>query len=266
MGKASDELVVAGCMLARRENVVFYMHQSFAAADTAEIERLAPGRLPVQHLDEMGVLGSDLSLVHMIRCEQAEIPLLAASGTHVVHCPAASVRWGMGASRVGLFPEMLDAEVNVSLGSDSGNYSDFLDVGRQAYLAATIHREARGSTPIISAQQAVEMATINGARALGIADTVGSIEVGKRADITVHSSLRPEWHPMHDAAASLIYSAQSHSVRDVVVDGEVVLQQGRFTRLDEGLALSAIDRFARDLYRRMGLSIERPWPILETWS
>jgi 5-methylthioadenosine/S-adenosylhomocysteine deaminase len=113
----------------------------------------------------------------------------------------------------------------------------------------------------VTAEQALEMGTINGARALDIAEDVGSIEVGKRADIVVHDARRPEWHPLTDPAASFVYAAQSTGVRDVVIDGEVVLERGRFTRLDELAALAEVDHAAADLSRRMGLAIERPWPI-----
>jgi len=261
MGRASDALVVAASDLARRNGAVLYMHQSFAASDTATFVEEAGGRLPVEHLADLGVLAQNLQLVHLIRTQPREVDLLASAGASVVHCPGASVRWGMGAARIGHFPEMVQAGINVALGSDSGNYSDFLDIGRQVYLAATIHREARGVTPLISAEQAIEMGTINGARALGIAEGIGSIEVGKRADLVVHDTRRPEWHPLTDPAASLVYAAQSTGVRDVVIDGEIVLRDGRFTRLDDVAALAAIDRASADLSRRMGLAIDRRWPV-----
>ena len=139
----------------------------------------------------------------MIRTTAPEVPLLARAGTHVVHCPAASLRVGMGVSRVGVFPEMVAAGVNVALGSDSGNYSDFYDVGRQMYLAATIHREARGVMPTITAEQAIEMATLNGARAIGAGDWLGSLEAGKQADLVIHRWDRPEWRPGVDPVNSL---------------------------------------------------------------
>ena len=159
---------------------------------------------------------------------------------------------------------MLAAGVNVGLGSDSGNYSDYFDIGRQAYLAATIHREARGQMPTISAEQALEMATINGARALGLAGEIGSLEVGKKADIVIHDYRRPEWRPGLDVLNSLIYSAQSVAVDTVIIDGEIVLQGGRFVHLDEDAEYRRIDAAARALYARMGFGIRSRWPIVST--
>jgi cytosine/adenosine deaminase-related metal-dependent hydrolase len=191
------------------------------------------------------------------------VPLLAAAGTHVVHCPAASLRVGMSVSRVGVFPEMVAAGVNVALGSDSGNYSDFYDVGRQLYLAATIHREARGVLPTITAEQAIEMATINGARAIGAGEWLGSLEVGKAADLVIHRWDRPEWRPGVDPVNSLVYSAQSSAVDTVIVGGEVILEGGQFTRVDEVAEFAAIDGASRALNARSGYRVEGRWPIVE---
>ena len=261
-GMCSDRLLVEGKRLAERYGVIMDMHQSFGPADVAKYREHAGGQPAVVYLDRLGVLGSNLQLVHMIYAEDAEVELLADTHTSAVHCPAASTRVAMGVSHQGLFPEMVAQGVNVALGSDSGNYSDFFDVGRQAYLAATIHREARGEMPTISAEQAMEMATINGARSLGLGDQIGSLEAGKRADIVVHSYRRPEWRPGLDVMNSLIYSAQSVAVDTVVVDGRIVLQGSRFTRVDEEAEYAQIDRAAKALYERMGFGPQNRWPVL----
>ena len=263
MGTASDRLIQGAKSIADRHGLVFYMHQSFGEPDTERFSDHAGGLTACAYLAELGVLDDRLQLIHMIRTDAGEVPLLAAAGTHIVHCPAASTRVGMGVSRVGQFPEMLAAGVNVALGSDSGNYSDFYDVGRQAYLAATIHREARGIMPTISAEQALEMATINGAGAIGCADWLGSLEPGKQADIVIHRPDRPEWRPGVDPVNSLVYSAQSVAVDTVLVGGEAILDGGRFTRLDEAAELEAISRAARALNMRSGYRIDHRWPVTD---
>jgi 5-methylthioadenosine/S-adenosylhomocysteine deaminase len=105
------------------------------------------------------------------------------------------------------------------------------------------------------------MATLNGASALGLADQIGSLEPGKKADIVVHSYRRPEWRPGLDVINSLIYSAQSVGVDTVIVDGEIILEGGRFTRVDEEAEYRQIDRAARALYERMGFAIQNRWPV-----
>ncbi|MBL9216068.1 MAG: amidohydrolase family protein [Opitutaceae bacterium] len=260
MGRATDKLIVAAKALARSRGLTMAMHQSFGRRDVAAFGQRG-ARSAIAHLHDLGVLGPDLALVHMIHVDAREAELLRRTGTHVIHCPGASVRTGMGASRHGRFPEMLRRGINVALGSDSGNYSDFLDVGRQAYLAATVHREAKGEMPTISAHQALEMATRNGARALGLGDEIGSLEPGKRADLVIHGRGRPEWHPMGDVVNTLVYSAQSVGVDTCIVEGRVVLEGGRSTLVDEEEILARVDRAAHRLYRRMGWTTPSPWPV-----
>src|SRR5690625_138977 len=131
MGSASDELLVRSKKLADEYGAVMYLHQSFGEQDTAAYREHAGGLSAVAHFEKLGILGPNLHLVHMIRNSVAEIELLVESGTSLVHCPAASLRWGLGASRTGLLPEAQRRGVNIALGSDSGNYSDFLDVYKQ---------------------------------------------------------------------------------------------------------------------------------------
>jgi 5-methylthioadenosine/S-adenosylhomocysteine deaminase len=261
MGGCSDRLLVEGKKLADRLGVTMEMHQSFGSGDVARYKEHAGGKSAAEHLGELGILGSNLMLVHMIHSEEKEVELLAQSGTHICHCPAASTRVAMGVSRIGHFPEMVAQGVNVVLGSDSGNYSDYFDVGRQAYLAATIHREARGEMPSISAEQALEMATINGAVALGQGERIGSLEAGKQADIVLHAYARPEWRPGLDVVNSLVYSAQSVAVDTVIVGGEIILESGRFKRVDEEVEYRRIDRAAQALYQRMGWRDQARWPV-----
>jgi cytosine/adenosine deaminase-related metal-dependent hydrolase len=260
MGKASDALLVGAHAIARRSGLQMAMHQSFGPQDTAAFRERA-GLDAVAHLERLGVLGPALTLVHMIHVTDEEVGLLAATGTNVVHCPGASVRTAMGVSRVGRFPEMLQAGVPLALGSDSGNYSDFFDIGRQAYLAATIHREARGVMPTISAYDALEMATRGGARALGLEDELGALTPGRRADLVLHRRDRPEWHPMGDVVNTLVYSAQSTGVDTVIVEGRVVLEGGSPTLVDAERILAEVDGAAASLYDRMGWRFPTRWPV-----
>lgn len=261
MGSASDELLRQAKELAVSHNAIMYMHQSFGQPDTEQFRSRANGASAVAHLNSLGILGPDLHLVHLVRNSVEEVDLLAESGTSVVHCPSASLRWGMGVSRTGLVPDALAKGVNIALGSDSGNYSDFLDVGKQMYLAATIHRESSLSEHSVTAEQAVEMATINGALALGVEADIGSIEVGKKADLVIHTSRRAAMHPLYDPVRTLVYGAQSSAVDTVVINGQVVVRQGRCTRIDEEEVLARVDAAASRLSARMNWSTPHDWPI-----
>lgn len=262
MGKATDDLLVGASALAREHGVPMHMHQSFAEADVAEFGRRCDGLPAVAHLERLGVTGPDLTLVHMIRTDPREVPILARTGTNVVHCPGASARWGLGSSRTGHVPEMLAAGVNVALGSDSANYSDALDITQHMYLAATMHREARGGTPHVSAEHAIEMATVNGARALGVGDLAGSLAVGRWGDLVIHDGSRPEWRPGFDPVTTFVYSGRSRGVETVVVGGKVIVSDGRLTMLNLDEMLSEAQCAAQALLDRMGYVVEPRWPTL----
>jgi cytosine/adenosine deaminase-related metal-dependent hydrolase len=225
------------------------MHQSWVEEEvTASRKRY--GKRPVEHLADLGLLDRNVTLVHMIRVDPREIALVAAAETCVIHCPGASIRRGLGAVREGKFPEMLGAGITVALGSDG--HSGKHDVARQAFLAATLFREFRGEMPTISAQTAFEMATVNGARAIGMEAEVGSIEVGKQADLVIHRSDRPESRPrFRNPISNLVYHTLAQTVDMVLVGGEVILEGGRFTRFDQDAVYDQLDATARDLEEQL---------------
>jgi 5-methylthioadenosine/S-adenosylhomocysteine deaminase len=251
MGRCSDDLLRESKALARDRGLVMAMHQSFADDDVASFESRTNGTAPIAHLDGLDLLGPDLTLVHVNRVTAEEVTLLTSSRTNVVHCPGASLRFGIGGSRHGRFPELVADGVTVGLGSDSSNFSDSFDILRQAYLCATIHREARGVVPTLTAAQALEMATVHGAHALGIGDRVGSLQIGKRADLVIHDTARAVWRPLHDPINTLIYSAQSSAVDTVIVDGRIVVEEGNVVSLDEQHVSVEMQRAGQRILDRM---------------
>ena len=261
MGLNTDELLVAAAHLARRRNVPMVMHQSWGGGEvTASLERY--GKRPIFHLADLGILGPNLTLVHMIQLDDAEVALLATTGTRVVHCPNASFRRGKGAIRVGRFPELIAAGATVALGSDG--MGGKRDLFRQMHLAITAQREVRNEYPVFTAEQAFEMATLHGARAVGLEDEIGSLEPGKRADIVIHTMDRPEAHPRWaDAVDNLVFYGQSASVDTVYVDGRAVLDGGRFTRLDATDAYRRIDAAAAGFEALLGRKAFATWPIVD---
>lgn len=259
--RCSDELLVQAQALARRHGAPMIMHQSWDPEEVTISEALY-GCRPIEHLADIGVLDENLTLVHMNHLSAREVDLVADSGARVVHCPAASLRRGMGAIRVGSFPEMLAKGVPVALGSDG--YSGRRDVLRQAYLAAVGFREFRGELPVLTGETVLEMATLHGARALGLEDEIGSIEVGKRADLVVHRLDRPEAYPrFRDPVDNLVYFRASSTVETVFVDGEAILDEGVFTRFDSREAYRRIDAAAAEFEAGVGASTYAVWPIVD---
>ena len=261
MGTASDRLLAEAKILADQYDVPMIMHQSWEEEEVTTAQT-SYGRRPVEHLADVGILGPRLTLVHMIQINKEEIDLVAESQTRVVHCPSASIRRAMGAARMGRFPEMLEAGITVGLGSDG--HSGKHDIPRQAYLAATLHREIRGKVPTITAQTALEMATLHGALALGMQEEIGSLETGKRADLVIHRLDRPESRPhFRDPVTNLVYHSHSRTVDTVLVDGEIILEGGNFTRFDAKQLYGQIDAAAAALEKRIGFQEKTAWPLVE---
>ena len=261
-GSASDQLLQGAKELADRHGVMLYIHQSYSKEEIAAYMELIGGQRPLQHLAELDILDPKTVLVHASQLTREEFDIFLTSGCMAVHCPAASLKYGLGASRVGWFPEMVKEGCIVALGSDSANWSNVFDVGFQAYLAATIHREARMAYPLITAEQALEMATLNGARILQQDGRIGALAPGHKADIVIVRRKRAEWYPMLDLVYDLVYAGRSQDVDTVIIDGEVVLRDGQFTRFDERAALAEIHRAALALAKRVGCAPTARWPVV----
>ena len=230
METASDRLLMEAKGLADERGLPMLMHQSWDEAEVSE-SLAAHGKRPIEHLADLGVLGPGLTLVHMIHLDEREVDLIVESGTRIVHCPSASLRRAKGAFRAGRIVEMLDRGVTVGLGSDG--HSGRHDVMRQVYLTTCVHREVRNRIPVVSAQTALEMATRHGAAALAMAEEVGSLEPGKRADLVVHATDRVDSRPrFRDPVVNMAYHALGSTVDSVMVDGEFIYDRGRFTRFD----------------------------------
>lgn len=260
-GRASDGLLQQASELAAHHGAPMAIHQSWGAEEV-EASLGARGRRPVEHLADLGVLGPRTTLVHMIHLDPREVELVVETGCAVVHCPSASMRRGVGAIRGGSFPELRRQGVAVGLGSDG--FSGKRDVLRQAYLATLGFREVRGEVPVFTGEDVLEMATLDGARALGVADELGSLEPGKRADLVVHGLDRPEAHPRYlDAVDRLVFYGQAATVRQVFVGGEVVYDAGSFTRFDAHEVYGRIDEVARHVERRLGADVFATWPLVD---
>jgi cytosine/adenosine deaminase-related metal-dependent hydrolase len=153
--------------------------------------------------------------------------------------------------------------VNVALGADSANSSNYLDAVRMMNAAALGFKDGRLDTTVVPAEQAVEMATRIGARALGLEDEIGSIEVGKWADLVLFDARRAEWRALLDPVNNLIYSADGRSVRTVVAGGRVVVDDGHVTFADEARVADRVQELGEALLARTGTRVNRGrWPVV----
>ncbi|MFD6288801.1 amidohydrolase [Streptomyces sp. NPDC060205] len=231
----SPEQLTEIAALAREFGALLHIHAAENATEVATVE-VRYGKRPVELLDSLGLLGPDLLLAHTVDLTGAEIAALARTGTSVAHCPVSNLKLGCGIAPV---PRLLSAGVTVGLGTDGAVSSNTLDMLRSLGLAALVHK-ADGDPTAVGAEQAVRMATIEGARALGLDARLGSLEAGKRADLIVLDLTGPHLAPRHDPWSTLAYAARADDVRDTVVDGRVLMRGRTLTTLDEGAALAEL--------------------------
>jgi len=253
----SDEVWRAAKALADQHGIRVTAHMSPRAGDP-EWFLATYNRRPVEHLADIGVLGENLALTHLADVDMSEVRLLASSGTNAIHCAHAAFQGGFGLSQIGLYPEMIEAGVNVMLGTD-GVAADILSSAR---LMGSVFRDARVDQELFPPGQMLELATLNGARGLGMSDSLGSLEVGKKADIVLHDTDLPEWGPVFDAPAQLALSAPPGGVHSVWIDGAQVLDAGRSTTMDEEKLLADARQAGQALIARTGLPNRTAWPVV----
>lgn len=257
----SDELWAAAVRAAREWETGINFHMSHADGDPEGF--LAQfGERPMVHLDKLGVLGPNCTVAHAVQVDDDEISRLARSETSVAHCPSSALRCSIGMTKIGRIPELLAAGVNVGIGTDGNNASNYSDLMRTTYLVAGLFKDARRDPSMVPAEKAFEMATLGGARAMLAEKEIGSLEAGKRADVVLHDRARPEWTPLLNVANQLVWSADGRGVHTVFVDGVRVVDDYRMTTIDERDLYSRAQAAGEAIVRRSGLPDGSKWPMV----
>ncbi len=258
---ATDDLWREATALAAAHGAGISAHMSADPADP-DFYLVTSGRRAIAHLSDLGVLGPHLSLTHAIHLDDEEVALLAASGTNITHCPMTAMKGAYGATAVGKFPEMAAAGVNLQLGTDGNNNGNAADLMRAMFVTAGLFKDSRRDASLFSAYQVLEMATVNGAKGAGMADRIGSLEVGKKADFVLHDRDRPEWRPLLNAVSQLVYSADGRGVHSVWVDGRRVIDNYRSTLIDEEHLYAQVEAAGAAVLARAGVATPSLWPVL----
>ena len=257
-GGVTSELYREMTDLARQRNMGITMHLAEVEADKTYLNEKF-GLTPVDYAESVGLLGPRSVLVHMVWLTPAEIDKLAATGTTVSHNPSSNSKLASGVCKV---PLMLERGVNVALGCDGGPSNNDYDMIREMKLAAIIHKAVTLDPLIVPAETVLEMATINGAKALGLEHEIGSLEVGKKADLIVIDLERLHTTPSINPVSTLVYAATGGEVDTVMVDGTVLVKQGQLLSMDEHEIIAQANNHAVQLYRRAGIDVKPRWPIL----
>lgn len=224
----SDEPLRQLAMYSSELDIPVHMHVHETAHEVAEAQQKT-GMRPLERLDQLNLLNPGLVAVHMTELDDFEIERIAEAGVSVAHCPESNLKLASGTCPVGALQER---GVNVCLGTDGAASNNDLDLFGEMRTAALLAKTTAGDARVCDARQAIEMATINGARALGLADRIGSIEVGKLADLVAIDLSAPNTQPVYDPVAQLVYALNSRQVRDVWIDGVRQLDNFEFCRLD----------------------------------
>lgn len=246
----SDKLMREVGELARRYGVLVHTHASENRDEVRLVEELT-GKRNVIYLHELGLTGPHVVLAHCIWLDETEKAILATTGTQVAHCPSCNLKLGSGIAPV---PELMSRGVNVTIGADGAPCNNNLDMFKEMHLAALIQKPLYGSTAM-PAWQVVEMATLGGARALGLEQEIGSLEVGKKADVVI-----VDLHGLHqtpvdtvDIYSLLVYETRGSDVTWTIVDGKPVVADGQLLTVDAEELRRQCNLALRRVRRRAGL-------------
>lgn len=239
----SDELVVGASQLARELCTHLTFHMSPHSGDVdAYMERT--GKRPFLHLDNLGVLGDHVLVAHAVHIDDHECDIIIDTRTAVVSCPWAYLRLAQGVTGFGRHATLMRRRARLALGCDSENASDAVDMIRAAALFIGLARDGEMDPTVASAYDALELITIRGAEAIGLDHIIGSLDIGKHADVVVHRTDTPQWTPPSpDPILQLIWASDGRSVSDVIVDGRQIVRGGVCVTVDEAaLRVELIDR------------------------
>lgn len=235
--------------MARERGVIVHTHASENRAEIEMVER-ETGQRNVAYLNSIGISGPHVVLAHCVHLDDSELEILASTGTHVAHCPSSNLKLGSGIARV---TEMLERGISVSLGADGAPCNNRLDMFTEMRTAALLQKVSHGAQSL-PARRALRLATLDGARALGLEQEIGSLEVGKRADVMVVNLDCLHSTPFaSDIMSAIVYSSQAGDVRTVIIDGSLVMRDRELLKMNEHEVIEEANRESKLLLERAGV-------------
>ena len=231
---------------AKALNIGVHIHLAESEDDSANIKNLY-GKSEVELLNDIGLLRPNLLAAHCIHLSDQDVMLMAKRDVKVVYNPVSNMKLASGIPKV---KDLLDAGLTVSLGTDGPASNNSLDMFDTMKFATLLQKAKYRDPRVLPAKKVIEMATIDGARALGLSDFIGSLEVSKRADIILIDTEKPHLTPMHDIYATLVYSARGSDVDTVIVDGKVLMENRNVKTLDEHEIIKKVEERVKGLLNR----------------
>ncbi|MDD7424629.1 MAG: amidohydrolase family protein [Candidatus Methanomethylophilaceae archaeon] len=244
-----EETCVRASEFAKEQDIPLNFHLSETRGEVNDLKR-DKGMRPIEWLNSIGALNSNMVAAHSAWLTMNEVRIMGEAGMSVSLCPVSNMKLATGG--VAPVPEFLTNGVNVSLGTDSNTSNNSLDMFSEMKICGLLQKSSRWDPTITPAQQLLDFATINGAKAIGMEDKLGSIEAGKYADIVILDGKAPNLRPLlpENMIANIAYSASSLNVKTVLCQGDVVVDNGRITTLDTDAVLDASEDAWRYLCQR----------------
>jgi 5-methylthioadenosine/S-adenosylhomocysteine deaminase len=242
----SDSTLEAVVMNAEELDVAIHMHVHETEAElSASIEQY--GIRPLERLKQLGLLSPRLIAVHMTQLNEQEIEWCTQAGIHIAHCPNSNLKLASGFSPVA---ELVQRGINMTIGTDSASSNNTLDMFAEMKQAALLAKGVAQDASAIPAHTALEMATINAAKSLGIDDITGSLEVGKAADMIAVDLTSIESQPCYDIISQLVYASGRDKVTDVWVAGQQLLKERQLTTLNQSKIIANSQQWAQKIRQK----------------
>jgi 5-methylthioadenosine/S-adenosylhomocysteine deaminase len=240
----SAETLLWAREFAEKNDAILHIHVAETRREQADFQKQHRMRV-VEYLDKIGALSKNMLAVHCVWLTKSEVGLLAKAGVRVAHCPVSNMKTASGG--VAPLPEMFEAGMAVGLGTDSASSNNTLDMFETMKVSALLQKAHRWDPTVLNAQKALDLATIDGARALGVEGEIGSIEVGKRADIVLINGKAPNMIPIYGkdtVISDLVYSTSAANVDTTIVDGNVLMQNREIKSLNVEQVMSKTQELA----------------------
>ncbi len=242
----TDELLKESAIKARQLGARLHTHTSENQSEIAEVQR-RKGARNIHFLHAMGLTGEDVCLAHCVWLSESEREILRETKTHVLHCPSSNMKLASGYASI---PELLAEGIAVSIGADGAPCNNNLDGFMEMRLAALLHKPRVGPTAM-PASQVLKLATMGGAAALGLQDQIGSLELGKRADVIAVDVSQSHCVPVSNPYSTIVYAARSSDVAHVVVDGKIVVRNREILTIDREKTLADAQERSDALFSRL---------------
>jgi 5-methylthioadenosine/S-adenosylhomocysteine deaminase len=227
-------------------NVGMHFHLAESKAMFSEYEKQY-GAGEVEFLDNLGFFEGHVLAAHCIDLSKEDMRILSERHVNVAHAPVANMKIGLGPAKV---KDLVDLGVNVGLGTDGPASNNTLDMFETMKVAALVQKLAYHDPTVMKAYEVLKMATLNGARALGLEKEIGSLEIGKKADLILVDFSKPHLKPLHNVYASIVYTARGSDVDTVIVDGKILMENRQVKTLNEHAAIESAEEVVVDLLSR----------------